>query len=162
MAYKTKPELEEGSYIAYTDEPDTVVDAGSGGGGEGGGQFEPYDLKIMFGPKEGSPAIDTPEDFNGVVKINGVGVTGFAIESSGGVNVAAATVSVKPLDFIYIDADVLDSHDYRKQTVNFPVGYIPSYYSGEISEDGIYAGSSHADIEANGTLLAVVVSKVIS
>lgn len=30
---KTKPELEAGNYIAYTDEPNTVVDNAGGGGG---------------------------------------------------------------------------------------------------------------------------------
>lgn len=36
MAIMPKPELERGNYIAYSDEPNTVV-SGSGGGGGGGG-----------------------------------------------------------------------------------------------------------------------------
>ena len=32
---KTKPELEAGNYLVYTDEPGTVVSPGSGGGGGG-------------------------------------------------------------------------------------------------------------------------------
>lgn len=35
---KTKPELEAGNFIAYSDEPNTVV-SGSGGGGGGGAVF---------------------------------------------------------------------------------------------------------------------------
>ena len=36
MANMPKPELEQGNYIAYADEPGTVI-SGSGGGGGGGG-----------------------------------------------------------------------------------------------------------------------------
>ena len=32
-----KPELEQGAYICYADEPDTIIDNTSGGGGGGGG-----------------------------------------------------------------------------------------------------------------------------
>lgn len=34
---KTKPELERGNFIAYADEPNTIVDSAGGGGGGGGG-----------------------------------------------------------------------------------------------------------------------------
>ena len=37
---KTKPELERGNYLVYTDEPDTVYDSPGGGGGGGVSPFE--------------------------------------------------------------------------------------------------------------------------
>lgn len=57
---KTKPELEAGNYLVYTDEPGTVVSPGSGGGGGGGavqtlnahydfdGEFYVLDTEVTF------------------------------------------------------------------------------------------------------------------
>ena len=55
MAYKTKPELEEGNFIVYTNEPDTVVDSADiGGGGSGASDvFEEYPFRVVFAPFEG-------------------------------------------------------------------------------------------------------------
>lgn len=45
---KTKPELEAGNYLVYTDEPGTVVSPGSGGGG-GGGTVQTLNAHYDFG-----------------------------------------------------------------------------------------------------------------
>lgn len=51
---KTKPELEAGNYIAYTDEPNTVVSGSGGGGGavfleaDEGGPDTPLTPKFSF------------------------------------------------------------------------------------------------------------------
>lgn len=47
---KTKPELERGNFIAYADEPNTIVDNAGGGGGGGGGSSIcqlPYDYNLI-------------------------------------------------------------------------------------------------------------------
>lgn len=46
---KTKPELEAGNFIAYADEPGTVV-SGSGGGGGGGAVFLDADFVELGSP----------------------------------------------------------------------------------------------------------------
>lgn len=65
---KTKPELEAGNYIAYTDEPDTIVSAGGGGG-------ESYDVKLISVLTSGQVSEYTTFAF---FSINGEPVTGFA------------------------------------------------------------------------------------
>ena len=75
MAYMTKPELEEGNYIAYTDEPDTVVDAGSGGGG-GGGTGEPYTMQLGILSNAEIPNFASYPFY----EMNGNAITGFALE----------------------------------------------------------------------------------
>lgn len=164
MTYKPKPELEEGNYIAYTNEPDTVVDsAGSGGGGEGGGQFEPYNLKIAFTAVQGAAEVTTPEDFNGIVTVNGVGVTGFEIETLGDIKAAVATVSVNPLDFISIDDEVLNSRNYFFESIAYPEGYIPHFsFDGGTSTNSLYAGTYYGLIASDNGFLFVYVSKNVS
>jgi hypothetical protein len=74
MARKTKSELEEGNYIAYTDEPYTVVDAGSGGGdGEGGGNLGKCSFTITIDKEVANPTV-----FNGLIKLNDEQLSGFA------------------------------------------------------------------------------------
>lgn len=71
MAYKTKPELEEGNFIVYTNEPDTFVDSADigGGGGEGG---EEYAVKIVFKNLNGAVTLS---DFDKPpVTVNGVSI----------------------------------------------------------------------------------------
>lgn len=158
MAYKTKPELEEDNFIVYTNEPDTVVDSADIGGG---GQFEPYDLKIAFTAAEGAAEVTTPEDFNGAVKVNGVGVTRFEIETLGGIKAAVAAVSVNPLDFIFIDDDVLNSRNYSIETIVYPEGYIPDFsFNGGTSKTGLYAGTSYGLKTPDKGFLVVRVSQI--
>lgn len=80
MAYKPKPELEEGNYIAYTNEPDTVVDAGSGGGGGGegaGGNTGKCSFTIVVDSKTVDPTV-----FDNLIKLNGELLSGFENRTS--------------------------------------------------------------------------------
>lgn len=158
MAYKPKPELEEGSYIAYTNEPDTVMDAGSGGGG---GEGEAYNIEIIFSTAPGgSSETINPGDFDGAVKINGVEVTGFKLIEPTITPAAGVTVSVKPFDSIFIDEDILSSHQYEITSSSFPDGYIPAFSLEEPLPYRFYAGASPSDTESKE--VSVIIKKIQS
>lgn len=69
-----KPELEAGNYIAYADEPNTIV-SGSGGGGGGG---ESYDVMLVAALTTGNVSEYATFPF---FSVNGEPVTGFTEES---------------------------------------------------------------------------------
>lgn len=87
---KTKPELEAGNFIAYSDEPNTVV-SGSGGGGGGGDGAVVY---LQADPDGGSPPKLVPQFSFNQVK-NALSAGKFAvIKSSDGLDTT---------DFLYIE-----------------------------------------------------------
>ena len=106
MARKTKSELEEGNYIVYTDEPDTIVDAGSGGGG---GNLGKCTFTIII------DSVDlAPTSFDNKIKLNDELLSGFESRS-----VPGAEGSVSMLD---VTADA-----FSLLEIPLSLGDIPSF-----------------------------------
>ena len=93
---KTKPELEAGNFIAYADEPNTVVSGSGGGGGGGGG--DAYDVMFVVLPDDDVTNYQTTPFF----KIDDVEISGFESMPADDLIIYAKTYSVNADSLITI------------------------------------------------------------
>lgn len=97
MAIMPKPELEQGNYLVYTDEPDTVYD-NAGGGGGGGAAFDEYQIAVHLYCGDDSSFEDIEPFKDECILYNGEPLTGFTMNSD--VGAFEKLLNVKALDVI--------------------------------------------------------------
>lgn len=94
-----KPDLERGNFIAYADEPGTIVDnAGGGGGGGGGAAFEEYQIAVHLYCGLDSSFEDIEPFKDECILYNGEPITGFTMNTD--VGAFEKILNVKSLDVI--------------------------------------------------------------
>lgn len=168
MAYKPKPELEEGNYIAYTDEPDTVVDAGSGGGGGEGGAgdfFSEYPATVVFAPGEGASISEASlPNFAEGLSVNGKYVTPRYVGEDGeNPPHIVYEFTAKALDLIDAMGGQLKNDWYVDDTIDQSVGFIPAIHGvGAPLPVALYYAPPKEVVDSEGFMLVISVARRVS